>query len=304
MPLDPKYLEYERQRGMDHNYYDASNLFTRKPITWPGGKPLALWITVSAEFFPLTPNEGPFRAAGHMVTPFPDYRTFTTRDYGNRVGIYRIMRALKAAGFPVTAFVSSALIKHAPPLIHDIRDEGWEIAAHGVDMNALHFGGMTEQDEASQIRDCLQAWQEIGVSPTGWMSPGRSQSQSTLDLLVDAGITWTADWGNDDMPYNMKNGLTVLPFTDELEDRKCLVTLGQREDVWIDQVLGAADWLSKEADQNGGRVLHLALTPYIIGQPFRINALNTLLDKLAARSDIWAANAEELMLAWQASSEG
>lgn len=303
MPLDPSYLHYPmRRKGMDHDLYPAANLFEQPKVTWPGGKSLALWITVAAEYFPLTPNDGPFRAPGHMATPFPDYRTFTTRDYGNRVAIYRLMDALAAANMRVTSFVNSALIARTPVLIDDIQAAGWEIAALGEDMNDVHFGGMDAAAEQRQIETCLAAWSARGITPRGWMSPGRGQSDDTLRLLRQAGISWTADWGNDDMPFAMNDGPVAMPYTDELEDRKCLTALGQREEVWMEQVVGAANWLAAEAAQHGGRILHLALTPYIIGQPFRIAFLRELLGLLAARNDIWSATGSDICAHWMAAS--
>jgi len=303
MPLDPSYLEFpKRRKGMDHDLYPAENLFKQAPVQWPDGKKIALWITVAVEFFPLTPNDGPFRAPGHMVTPFPDYRTYTTRDYGNRIGIYRIMDALEAAGFPATAFVSSALLERTPRLIRDIQAAGWEMAAHGVDMNHIHYGGMDAEEERRQISDCAAHWSAAGLEPKGWMSPGRSQSDATLDLLKDAGFSWTADWGNDDMPYAMNNGLVAMPYTDEVEDRKSLVTLGHNEDMWMAQIMDAADWLGTEAKQHGGRILHIALTPYIIGQPFRIKALTDLLARLGQRTDLWPATGSDICARWQTSA--
>lgn len=300
MTLDPDYLRYpKRRKGMDHDLYPAANLFEQPKVSWPGGKPLALWVTMAVEFFPLTPNDGPFRAPGHMVTPFPDFRTFTTRDYGNRVAIYRIMKALKASNIPVTAFTSSALLQRTPALIDDIIEAGWEIAAHGEDMNAVHYGGMAADDEKRQIESCLSAWSKHGHSPKGWMSPGRGQSDDTLSMLKSAGVKWTADWGNDDMPYEMNDGPIAMPYTDELEDRKCLTTLGQREEVWAEQIIGSADWLAREAQSNGGRILHLALTPYIIGQPFRIKFLKEILEALAARDDVWMATGSQICDAWK-----
>ncbi|MEM6682761.1 MAG: polysaccharide deacetylase family protein [Pseudomonadota bacterium] len=304
MPLDPSYLEFPKRReGMDHDLYPARNLFKDSPVTWPDGKKVALWITVAVEYFPLTPNDGPFRAAGHMVTPFPDYRTYTTRDYGNRIGIYRVMDALDQAGFPATAFISSALFKRTPKLIKDIKAAGWELAAHGVDMNQLHYGGMESAEEHAQIERCKADWAAAGLTPHGWMSPGRSQSDHTLDFLKDAGFTWTADWGNDDMPFAMNNGLAALPFTDELEDRKSMVTLGHNEEMWSNQITDAANWLSNEAERYGGRILHIALTPYVIGQPFRIQILKDLLASLAARDDIWAATGSDIYAACCASTK-
>ena len=253
MPLDPEFLEYpKRSKGMDHDLYPAANLFEQPKVSWPGGKPVALWITVAAEFFPLTPNDGPFRAPGHMATPFPDFRTFTARDYGNRVAIYRLMDALGAADMAVTAFANSALIERTPALIDDIEAAGWEIAALGTDMNAVHFGGMAEADEAAQIDACLKAFAARGIAPKGWMSPGRGESDNTLRLLKAAGIEWTADWGNDDMPFAMNDGPIAMPYTDELEDRKCLTALGQDEEIWAQQIIGAADWLAREAQTHGG----------------------------------------------------
>ena len=148
MPLDPNFLRYPMLRkGMDHDLYPAANMFEQPKVT------------VAVEFFPLTPNDGPFRAAGHMATPFPDFRTFTARDYGNRIAIYRIMDALTAASIPATAFVSSALIDRTPKLLQDIQSAGWEIAAHGEDMNNIHYGDMPLDVEQRQIEACLAAAQ-------------------------------------------------------------------------------------------------------------------------------------------------
>ncbi|MEP0392996.1 MAG: polysaccharide deacetylase family protein [Erythrobacter sp.] len=300
MTLDTEFMEYPmRRKGMDHDLYPAANLFEQPKITWPDGKKVALWVTVAAEFFPLTPNQDGFRAAGHMATPFPDYRTFTARDYGNRVAIYRLMDALAHAGVNVTAFANSAPINRTPALIDDIESAGWEIAALGTDMNAVHYGGMDVLAENKQIETCLSAWADRNVTPKGWMSPGRGQSDATLSLLKSAGIEWTADWGNDDMPYVMNDGPIAMPYTDEMEDRKCLTMLGQDENIWSEQIIGAADLLSNEAETYGGRVLHLALTPYIIGQPFRIKFLRDLLSRLMARNDIWSATGSQICSAWQ-----
>ena len=299
MALDDEHLRYpHRGPGYDHDLYAASALPTRAPVAWPNSAPLALWVTVSCERFPLTPNAAGPRAPFHMATPFPDYRTYTTRDYGNRVGAYRVLRTLRAAGVPATFFCSSALTAHAPPLIPDILADGHEVAALGVDMNHVHHEGLTEKEERAQIARCLDQLSDAGVSPSGWLSPGRFESMATPRLLAEAGVRWLADWGNDDMPYAMTPGITAMPFTDELSDAKCLVTLGQREEVWADQVRAARGYLMREAASQGGRILHLALTPYVIGQPWRTRALRDLLDALTD-GDVWAARGSEIEAAWR-----
>lgn len=304
MTLPDSYLKYpQRRHGMDHKLYPWSNLFNRKPVAWPGDKPLALWITVSLEYFPLTPNDGPFRAPGHMVTPFPDYRTFTARDYGNRVGIFRIMKVLNEFGIRASAPMSSALIAHAPALASAVKQQGWEVLGHGIDMNRIHYGGMDQAEEADNISTALNQLSDFfGEKPAGWFSPGRSESENTVELLADAGLDYVCDWVNDDMPYHIatpKGNVTAMPHTMELDDRHLMVSLGQNEATYKEQILSAFDLLTAEGKVHGGRILHLNLTPYIIGQPFRIHILQEVLSALTDSGAVWNATGNQILESWR-----
>ncbi|WND03517.1 polysaccharide deacetylase family protein [Temperatibacter marinus] len=304
MTLPKNYLTYENRRhGMDHDLYSFSPLFDRAPVTWPSSKKVALWITVALEYFPLVPNEGPFKAPGHMVTPYPDYRTYTTRDYGNRVGIFRILKVLETLGIKASIPMNAALAERYPSLLSEIVAGGHEIVAHSIDMNSLHYGGMDIDVERSQITQSLDTLRTLsGQSITGWVSPARSQSENTLALLAEAGLAYQADWVNDDMPYVMKTDkgkIVSMPHTMELEDRHLLVNLGQNEDVYQEQILEAFDCFQKESSSHGGRLLHLNLTPYVIGQPWRIQALKQVLKSLIDSNDIWTATGHEIMSCWK-----
>lgn len=304
MPLPDDYLKYEhRSHGMDHELYPWSNIMERKPVSWPDGKPVALWITVALEYFPLTPNDGPFRAPGHMVTPFPDYRTFTTRDYGNRIGVFRIMKVLQSLGLTASAPMSVEAAKRYPALLSAVIECGWEVVAHGMDMNHIHFGGMDSVLEATQISECLTELEElVGTKPAGWLSPARSESDKTLTLLAESGVEYVCDWVNDDLPYAISSGcgtITAMPHTMELEDRQLMVTLGQNEDTYEAQILEAFELLRAEAKDHGGRILHLSLTPYVIGQPFRIHVLKSVLSKLVNSGDIWSATGSKILSHWK-----
>ncbi len=273
-------------------------------INWKNDKKIALWITVSLEFFPLTPNEGPFRAPGHMVTPFPDLRTFTTKDYGNRVGIYKIMKVLDSLGLIASTPMNTAVAERYPALRQDILDRNWEIIAHGIDMNHIHFGGMDAKKERENIKTAVESLRNLsGQAVKGWLSPARSQSENTLLLLKDQGIDYVCDWANDDMPYKMKaSGKTIIamPYTDELEDRKQLITLGHLESAYEEEILTAFQLFKKEAETSVGRILHLALTPYVIGQPFRIQSLKSVLKIISEDPAVWNATGAEILTAWQA----
>jgi len=305
MPLDKSYLEYPKRRhGMDHDLYPWTNMFERKPVKWPNGAKVAVWITVPLEYFPLTPNEGPFRAPGHMVTPYPDYRTYTTRDYGTRVGWQRIVKVLDQHNAKISVPMNAEIADRHPFLVDQINERGWEVIAHGVDMNALHYGGMDDSTERTQIKttvDTLRDKTKQDVS--GWLSPARSQSENTLDLLPEYGIEYCGDWVNDDLPYEVtvKGGsLIAMPHSNEVDDRTILVNNRHTEDMFVEQVLDAFDLLHKESETYGGRVAPLGLTPYVIGQPWRIRSLSEILETIAQKDGVWFATGAEIAKAWKA----
>lgn len=302
MTLDPAYLDYpERRLGYDHDLYPWSALKDRPPVTWPGGKRVAVWICVSLEWFPITPVDTPFRAPGHMVTPYPDYRHYTSRDYGTRVGFYRLLDAFAAAGVTASIATNAAIAERYPQVIADIVAAGHEIVAHSTDMNGTIASGLAIEDERALIANSLDAIERVaGTRPRGWLSIARSQSWNTLDLLRDAGLDYTCDWVNDELPYRFTNGLIDLPLNHELSDRQIITVQQQSADSYAQQMRDAYDWLSAEAGREGGRMLPLHVTPYIIGLPYRIGAFEDLLRDLAGREDAWFATGAAIVDCWAA----
>jgi allantoinase len=295
MSLDPKFLHYPKRRhGMDHDRYAWSMLESRAPTIWPEGKPLALWINVCLEHFPLDAKGEGFKAHGSMTMPYPDLRHYTLRDYGNRVGVFRVIEALRAAGFTASFAVNGAVARRYPALMRRIA--GAEILAHGWDMDHVHFGGLDEARERRWIADTLAALTPHAPSGIrGWLSPARSQSQRTPELLREAGIGWCSDWVNDELPYRFETAhgpLATLPLPLELEDRFVIGENLHAESEWADQCIDAADFLLAEARALGaGRMLALNLHPWVIGQPHRIRHLERVLAHLAGMRDaLWNVN--------------
>lgn len=303
MSLDPSYLQYpKRQEGMDHELYTPSSLPSRRPVEWPGGKMVALTLLVNLEWFPITPSDAPFRAPGHMQTPYPDFRHYTAREYGTRVGFYRLLDAFAKAGARVTVAANAAIATRYPSIIADIMSSGHEIVAHSTDMNGTIATGLPEDEERKLIasaRDTLAA--ETGRAPRGWHSIARSQSWNTPRLLVEEGFDYMCDWVNDDLPYvaTTEAGTIVsIPFNHELSDRQIITVQQQSMDSMAEQVRDAYEWLRGEAPRYGGRVLPLTLTPYITGLPYRMDAFEDLLEWLKAQSDGWFATAGEIVDSW------
>lgn len=302
MTLDPAYLDYPKRRlGYEHDLYSWSALKDRPPVAWPGGKTVALWLCISLEWFPILPEDKPFRAPGHMQTAYPDYRHYTARDYGNRVGVYRLLDALAKVGAVASFATNAAIAERYPVLIADIVAGGHEIIAHSTDMNGTIATGLALEDERTLIATSLDTLERVsGTRPRGWLSVARSQSWHTLDLLRAAGLVYACDWVNDELPYRFTNGLINLPLNHELSDRQIITVQQQSADSYAQQMRDAFDWLAMEARAQGGRMLPLHLTPYIMALPYRISALEDLLADLTGRSEAWTATGGAIVDAWSA----
>ena len=302
MSLDPAYLEYPKRRhGYDHDLYAWSALHERAPVTWPQGL-VAVWFCISLEWFPITPSDTPFRAPGHMQTAFPDYRHYTARDYGNRVGAWRLLDALGQADASASFATNAAVAERYPELLRAVQAGGHEVIAHSTDMNGTIDSSLSEEAERALITDAVaRLTAAAGEAPKGWLSIARSQSFHTVNLLKDSGLRYCCDWVNDELPYRMTNGLINLPLNHELSDRTIIANQQQSADSWAQSLEDAFDWLATEAaSSGGGRMLPIHVTPYIMGLPYRIAAFESLLARLAARPECWFARGDQIVASWEA----
>ncbi|WP_109355220.1 polysaccharide deacetylase family protein [Sphingorhabdus sp. EL138] len=305
MSLDPGYLEYpKRGRGMDHEHYPYSSLFDRKPVQWPDDKKLLIWPVISLEYFPMVPKDDPFRAPGHMQTAYPDYRHYTAREYGTRIGIYRLLGAFEKVGIKVSVATNGVVAERYPQLVEDIVSGGHEIIAHSTDMNGTIASGMAQAEEKALIETALSVLEKAtGKRPRGWLSIARSQSFNTAKLLADAGVEYMCDWVNDEMPYAFQTDagpITNIPLNHELSDRQIINVQQHSVDSYAQQMRDAADWLLAEANQYGGRMLPMHLTPYIMGLPYRIGSFEGLIADLAKREDVRFARGDVILDSWKA----
>ena len=298
MSLPDDYLTYpHRAYGMDQTLYEWRPATRRAPIAWPGGASVAAMIVVPIEHHGLTPPGKPFRHPGAMVTPYPDLRHYTTRDYGNRVGVYRILDELAHAGLRATFAVNADQLRRLSPLVEAIVEGGHEIAAHGLSTEHIHWTGLEPGVEARWIAEARERFDAAGLRPRAWLGPARQQSFATPELIAAAGFDVCLDWEQDDVPTFMTTPAGVIlavPLSNELDDRTLLIDRRQTEDAWAGQILEAKEYLKSSAARFGGLMLGFTLTPYISGQPFRISALRRMLAGLAHDRGVWNATASEI----------
>jgi allantoinase len=303
-PLPEDYLSYPLRRyGMDHDRYAWSMLPRRKPVVWPQDARIALWVVPALEWFPLNMAGVPFKPPGAMQTAYPDLRHYTLRDYGNRVGIFRIMQALQAHGIAATVAVNAAVALRYPALLQRCVSLGWEVMAHGLDMDHLHHGGLDPQEEGRWIGQTLEVLRQAsGQAVRGWLSPAKSESFKTLDLLGQAGLDYVCDWVNDDMPYAMRTDsgpLVAMPHPIDIDDYTILVNNHHTENDFRDQLIDHFDVLYREARPGHGRIMAISLHPWVIGQPYRIGALEEALAHIMKHRGVWAATGSQILDTWQ-----
>lgn len=299
MALDPTHLNYpKRGYGMDHDRYRWSMLADRPKLSWPNGKPLALWVNVCLQFFPLNQQGKPYKVPGGMTMPYPDLRHYSLRDYGNRVGLFRVLKALDRYHITPTFAVNSELALRTPYLVDVLKERQQEIICHGWNMDSLHYGGLSEQDERELIQRSLDTLRNLsGQAVRGWLSPARNESARTPDLLAEQGIDYLCDWVNDDLPYPMQTQsqpIWAMPLSTELEDAFILGNNLHSEASYVHQVSDSCDFLLREAQTQGGRMLALNIHPWLLGQPHRIGYLEQLLDYLSGQA-IWSASASDIL---------
>ena len=303
MPLPDSYMQFaNRKYGMDQDRYEWSMLHERPKVQWPDGARVALWVNVALEFFPLDQPAAPFKAPGGMVTPYPDLRHYTLRDYGNRIGVFRVFRLLEELGIEPSVSFNSKVAQRYPRLMDEVTRRNWEVMANGVDMGKLHYGGLDIADEAAQIDESLGVLREMSGQPvTGWLSPARSESMHTLDLLAERGVEYVGDWYNDDMPYPLtttSGTIHAMPMSHELDDQMIQLHYQQSEISFAEQVEDAMTAVHRESSPADGRILSLVIHPWMSGQPHRIQALRRALSSLIAHEGVWTAPGSRILNAF------
>jgi peptidoglycan/xylan/chitin deacetylase (PgdA/CDA1 family) len=294
---------------MDHDHYAWSPLPSRPVLRWPGGAQLALCVVVLLEHYEWEPPEGTYSlrrpSGGIFPLPAPDYVRLTHREYGHRVGIFRVLDTLAQHQIPATVAIDALTAEHYGWLGRHCVERGCELMAHGVAASRLITSRMGEADEREAIERSIAAVTGVtGQAPAGWFSPEGAESARTPPLLAEVGIRYLCDWPNDEQPYAMTTPhgeLTALPMFLETDDEFALWTRRMSVPRWARLVVDAATRLHDDGATTG-RLLVLTLRPWLVGQPFRIGALDEALRTIMALPGVWAANGSAITDAFRRSA--
>ena len=298
----------ERSLGMDHANYPYSPLPTRPALTWPSGKSLAIGALVLLEHYEWDPPADAYSlrnsSGGLIKLPAPDYVQLTHREYGHRVGVFRLLDTLERYGIPVTVAVDKLTAVHYPWLIDHLNQRGCELIGHGVAASQLITSKLSQEEEAEIIFDCLDTLEKLsGSRPSGWFSPEGVESSRTPELLAAAGVNYVCDWPNDEQPYKMTTPvgeLVSLPLFLEVDDEFALWHRRASLTSWEGMIVAAATRLHMDG-QTSARHMMLTLRPWLTGQPFRIRTLDRALRQVTQLDAVWAAHGSDIVKAFSES---
>lgn len=291
----------QRKRGMDHELYAWSPLPRRPPLRWPDAARVALCVIVNLEHYDFEAPAGaytpPSVPGGRGRGPSPDVATYSLREYGNRVGLFRVMKVLDKHQVPATVAIDAATATHYPFIVRECARRGWEFAGHGHSVTQTITSKMSDAEERAHIRSALGAIAAAtGTRITGWFGPEYGESHRTPEILAESGIEYLLDWPNDEQPYRMTAGsgdLISIPALLELDD--VYAHWHRRVTIWRWQRIVEEAFDTLHADgATTGRLLALSIHPWLIGQAHRIRALDDALGHICGRAGVWKATGRQI----------
>ena len=270
-----------------HGRYDYSAISRRPDYSWPGGKRLAVHLSLNVEHFAFGEGLGNDYAAPH---PQPNQRGFAWRDYGNRVGAWRLLELAQAYELPYALLANSELYDYCPEMIKAFSERGDEIVGHGrtnaerqVDMNF-------DQERACIFEAAAQIEKHEGARPRGWLAPYISQTHHSLDLLKEAGFGYMMDWALDDQPvwFRTAHGpILSVPYAHDLNDSLECVSRRTPSQLFCENLIDQFDELLEESARRP-LVMPIVLHSFVLGQPYRMRQFRRVIEHiLRQREKIW-----------------
>ena len=272
----------------------------RPALRWPDGARVALWVAPNIEHYEYLPQKTRVRDPWPR-TPHPDILGYGLRDYGNRVGVWRLMEVFDRFALPCTVSLSMAVLDMYPAVAEAMQRRSWEFMSHGL-YNTRYHWNLSEDEERAAIDECQQIHQRhTGRSLQGWFSPAASNTLRTPDLVAESGISYLCDLYHDDQPTPIavrSGSLYSLPYSMEIND-SIAWRRGMEGAAFAQKICDEFDTLYAEG-AHSGRVMNIAVHPFIMGQPHRIEHLSRALEYILSHSGVWCATGSAIIDSYRA----
>ena len=275
--------------------FDFLPIVDRPPLTLPDNARVAVWVIPNVEHFLF---DRPSTSITAVTTGLvPDVLNYSWRDYGPRAGFWRMLDVLNKHGIRGTAALNADVCHYYPQLIKAGNACGWEWMAHGKN-NSQMLTGLELDDERTFINEVIDTIEQgTGARPRGWLSPALSETHNTPDVLAEAGIQYTANWVNDELPNRVKvkeGSLISIPYSIEVNDIPALLDLKQSGERFGQMICDTYDVLHEDGAKTP-RVMAIALHPFLIGHPHRSKYFDKALQHIRDKGGAWFATGSEIV---------
>lgn len=277
-------------------HYDYVPIIDRPKLKMPNGARVAVIPYINIEHFP---HDIPGTAIEAATQRFlPDTLNYGWRDYGNRVGLWRMMELMDKLGMRGTVCLNSDIIREYPRIMDEAIKRDWAFIGHGVNNAPANFLSAIDEDkERTIIKSVLDAMeQRIGHKTKGWLSPFLTHTDNTPRLLAEFGVEYLCDYTADDHPFAFnvpKGNLISVPYTVELNDIPAFKGAGLSSAEFGDAIIDQFDVLYDEGADNA-RCMPICLHTFYVGQPNKFKHLKRALAHIASHDNVWFATADEV----------
>jgi peptidoglycan/xylan/chitin deacetylase (PgdA/CDA1 family) len=262
-----------------------------RPQSWPGGKRCAVALSFDSDH-----DTNELRDGGKSIG------RMSWGQYGNRVGVPRILELLKRSQIPATFFVPAVSALLYPDEQRRVMAEGHEIGLHGWihEVNSA----LSEKDERElHLRSFDTLAHITGVPPVGMRTPSWDFSPATLKIQREMGLLYDSSLMADNDPYELeehgeRTGIVELPV-EWIRDDAVYFNMNRfaalRPYTAPTTVL---DIFRREFDAayaEGGLFL-LTMHPHVIGYRSRMFILEELIRHMQALPDVWFATHRDVAL--------
>jgi allantoinase len=279
----------------EHDRFAYSAIVDRPPLRWPNGARVAVWVIPNIEHFLFDRTSTSVTSA--TIQCVPDVLNYSWRDFGVRVGVWRMMDIMERYGIKGTVALNADVCTHYPRIIEAGNQLGWEWMGHGLN-NSILLNQQPEAEERVLIQKIVQTIKTgTGKQPRGWLGPALTESHRTLDLLAEAGIEYVGDWVNDEQPYPMrvKSGSMIsIPYSIEVNDIPVFLDQKKTGEAFGQLICDQFDGLYEDGAKTG-RVMAIALHPFLIGHAHRAKYLAKALAHITSRKEVWVTTGSEII---------
>jgi len=287
-------------------HYKYVPIIDREPLKLPDGARVAVTPYINIEHFPADVPGTALIPGTAIFTPDP--LNYGWRDYGNRVGLWRMMELMDKLGMRGTVCLNSDIIREYPRIIDEGKARNWAWIGHGINNAPANFignakgpdGNLNMLDEAKEreiIGSVLSSMEEaIGRPTKGWLSPFLTHTDNTPNILAENGVEYLCDYTADDHPFpfqTQSGSLIAVPYTVELNDIPAFMNVGVSSEAFGDMICDQFDVLYEEGATNA-RIMPICLHTFFVGQPNKFKHLKRAFEYIASHDDVWLTTGDDV----------